>query len=59
MEMQTIKAKDIADILGCSVRHTKERVTKHPDFPIAFKIGGVRVWLKSEFDKWFMRQREF
>ncbi|WP_417511365.1 helix-turn-helix transcriptional regulator [Methylophaga sp.] len=55
---ETMTASDIAQIIGCSERNVKDRITKMPKFPKALKIGRNRVWIKAEFSEWFMKQRE-
>ena len=56
--MSKIFAEEIADDLGYSVRHIKERVTKSPSFPRAFKVGNRRWWVRDEYSKWLSKQRE-
>ncbi len=55
---ETMTASDIAQVIGCSERNVKDRVTKMPKFPKALKIGRNRVWIKAEFTEWLMKQRE-
>jgi predicted DNA-binding transcriptional regulator AlpA len=53
-----IQAEDIAQELGFSVRHVKDRITKEPGFPKPLKIGRKRFWLREEFQQWLLKQRE-
>ena len=58
MLAKRISAEDIASQTGHDVRYVKEKLSKTPDFPRAIKIGRNRFWFESEFEKWFMQQRE-
>jgi predicted DNA-binding transcriptional regulator AlpA len=53
-----IQAEDIAQDLGYSVRHVKERITKEPNFPAPIKVGRKRFWMRDEYKTWLMKQRE-
>lgn len=56
--IEKIEAEDIAQELGYSVRHVKERITKEPGFPKPLKIGRKRFWMRDEFQGWLLKQRE-
>lgn len=48
----------VADFLGYSVDHTRQRIVTDPDFPAPSKPnGGHPRWLESEINEWMKGQR--
>lgn len=48
----------VADLLGYSVDHTRQRIVTHPDFPAPSRAsGGHSRWLESEVTEWMKGQR--
>ena len=55
MEKLTIKARDAADLIGCSLP-TMYKIMEQPDFDCAFRLGRNRYIMADGFYKWLERQ---
>lgn len=53
---ELINYKGISQLLGVSIAHTRDRLTKRPDFPapVVNVSRRIRSWRKSDVEKWAM-----
>jgi prophage regulatory protein len=56
--MGLIDHNRIADMVGMNRAHVRDRLTKRPDFPRPFVIGGARRWREEEITEWIEAQRQ-
>lgn len=57
-EIRYISAERIGEMLDLNAEHVRNRLSRRPGFPTAYRFAGSLRWVQADVEKWMKAQAE-